>query len=68
MNEEAQQPRWFITADGTVIQAWPPGPDSDRTKYFRYPTTRPLELSDLYAFDERRARFDVNFNRGSSSS
>lgn len=67
MGQEAEQPQWFITADGTVLQSWPPGPDNDRLKYVRFDTTRRLELSDLYALDERLEGFNSSFNRGSAA-
>ncbi|GGA60269.1 hypothetical protein GCM10011490_08060 [Pseudoclavibacter endophyticus] len=65
MSEETQHPQWFIAADGTVFQSWPPGPDNDRLKYVRYTTNRRLQLSDLYALDERLNGFHSSFNRRS---
>lgn len=65
MTQETQRPQWFIAADGTVIQSWPPGPDNDRLKYVRYSTNRRIELSDLYALDERIDRFWDSLNRRS---
>ncbi|AKU14914.1 hypothetical protein [Luteipulveratus mongoliensis] len=67
MSQEAHEPQWFIAADGTVLQTWPPGPDNDRLKYLRYETNRRLELSDLYALDERLDTFGTSFDRRSNA-
>ena len=63
--EQPQRPQWFIGADGTVIQTWPPGPDNDRLKYVRFRTTRRLELSDLYAMEDEIERFTRALERRS---
>ncbi|KRF14169.1 hypothetical protein [Nocardioides sp. Soil796] len=66
MSEQSEKPQWFIAADGTVLQTWPPGPDNDRLKYLRHDTNRRLELSDLYALDERLDDFQSTFARRSN--
>lgn len=55
--EGAERPQWFIGADGTVIQTWPPGPDNDRLKYVQFRTARRLEMADLYALDDALESF-----------
>lgn len=66
MSEETERPQWFIAADGTVFESWPPRSDSDRLKYVRYSTTRRLELSELYALDERLEAFKSTSERRSN--
>ena len=56
------QIQWHIAADGTVIQQRSKGDQPHQQLYGRYTTNRRLELSDLYAVDERLRRDNVLFH------
>lgn len=66
MSQESEEPQWFITSDGEVLQSWPPGPDNDRLKYVRFTTTRRVWFSDLYTLDERLDAFTTAADRRSA--
>ncbi|NDL57134.1 DUF2207 domain-containing protein [Phytoactinopolyspora mesophila] len=55
------QVQWHIGADGTVIKQRSKGEEAHEQLYGRYDVNRRLELSDLYALDERLRRHDVSF-------
>jgi hypothetical protein len=48
--------QWHIAADGTVIRQRSKGDQPHQQLYGSYRTTRPLDISDLDALDDRLAR------------
>ncbi|THV30683.1 hypothetical protein [Glycomyces paridis] len=66
--------QWHITPDGSAIKAYPKAKDHSNPqqkppeglKYLRYRTTRPLELSDLYALEADLAGSNARFDRVST--
>lgn len=64
MTQPKQQIQWYVTAQGAVLQASAPLDDPGARRYVRYEVRRPVSLDALYALEDRFARFQTRWDRG----